>query len=257
MDAIFKALNDPNRRLLLDRLREKDGQSLQELEESLEMTRFGVMKHLKLLEDAGLIVTRKSGRFKYHYLNALPLQEVIDRWIEPLLQKPLARAVLDLKAKLEGPEMLETVPKPDFVMSTFIRTTHDRLWEALVDPDEVMHYHFMATAAKGRMDQVGDSMAFMGTDGEKFLVMHVNEIAPKTRIDMTFEHLWEGSGMPKSRCVYRIEPLTGACRLTIEHYDVPAGQEGIADGWERMVSGLKSWLETGKATHFGFEGAAE
>ena len=81
MDAIFKALNDPARRALLDSLREQDGQSLSDLEEVLAMTRFGVMKHLKVLEDANLIVTRKVGRFKYHYLNAVPLQEVIDRWI--------------------------------------------------------------------------------------------------------------------------------------------------------------------------------
>ncbi|MBT8458031.1 MAG: metalloregulator ArsR/SmtB family transcription factor, partial [Alphaproteobacteria bacterium] len=88
MDAIFKALNDPARRDLLDSLRQKNGQSLSELEAQLDMTRFGVMKHLKVLEDASLIVTRKKGRFKYHYLNALPLQEVIDRWIDPFLAKP-------------------------------------------------------------------------------------------------------------------------------------------------------------------------
>ena len=107
MDAIFKALADDTRRLILDVLREQDGQTLQDLESSLagqgvEMTRFGVMKHLKVLEAASLVISRKQGRFKYHYLNVVPLQEVIDRWIEPLTQKPLARATLDLKAKLEG-----------------------------------------------------------------------------------------------------------------------------------------------------------
>jgi len=107
MDAIFKALADDTRRTILDVLREKDGQTLGELEESIakagfEMTRFGVMKHLKVLETASLVVSRKRGRFKYHYLNAVPLQEVIDRWIEPFTQKPMARATLDLKAKLEG-----------------------------------------------------------------------------------------------------------------------------------------------------------
>ena len=107
MDAIFKALADDTRRLILDVLREQDGQTLQDLELSLagqgvEMTRFGVMKHLKVLEAASLVISRKQGRFKYHYLNVVPLQEVIDRWIEPLTQKPLARATLDLKAKLEG-----------------------------------------------------------------------------------------------------------------------------------------------------------
>ena len=107
MDAIFKALADDTRRQLLDILHERDGQTLGELETSVakagfEMTRFGVMKHLKVLEAASLVVTRKQGRFKYHYFNAVPLQEVIDRWIEPLTQKPMARVALDLKARLEG-----------------------------------------------------------------------------------------------------------------------------------------------------------
>jgi DNA-binding transcriptional ArsR family regulator len=110
MDAIFKALNDPLRRSILDRLRQKDGQSLQELEEGVEMTRFGVMKHLKVLEEANLITTKKQGRFKYHYLNAVPLQEVADRWIEPLLQAPAARGMLNLKAHLEEKTMLDILP---------------------------------------------------------------------------------------------------------------------------------------------------
>ena len=107
MDAIFKALADDTRRTILDLLREKDGRSLGDLEEGLakagaQMTRFGVMKHLKVLEAAGLVVTHKRGRFKYHYLNAVPLQQVIDRWIEPFKQKPMAQAALALKSKLEG-----------------------------------------------------------------------------------------------------------------------------------------------------------
>lgn len=118
VDNVFKALADSSRRTLLDRLREQDGQSLTELESALGMTRFGVMKHLKVLEAAGLVVSRKVGRFKYHYLNAAPLQAVIDRWIEPLIQKPLARAVLGLKAGLEGTATMTT--KPDFVLQTYI-----------------------------------------------------------------------------------------------------------------------------------------
>ena len=92
MDHIFKALADPTRQKLLDALRQKDGQTLTDLESSLDMTRFGVMKHLKLLEDANLIIAQKSGRFKNHYLNAVPLQEVMDRWVAPFL-KPQAKAL--------------------------------------------------------------------------------------------------------------------------------------------------------------------
>ena len=119
MDAIFKALNDPARRALLDSLRAKEGQTLSDLESQLDMTRFGVMKHLKVLEEANLITSKKSGRFKYHYLNAVPLQEVIDRWIEPLLAKPVARGILTLKTHLEGDRpMLDAEIKPDFIHQT-------------------------------------------------------------------------------------------------------------------------------------------
>lgn len=101
MEAVFKALSDATRRALLDRLRERDGQSLTDLEAVSGMTRFGIMKHLKVLEAARLIVTRKQGRFKYHYLNAAPLQLIVDRWISPITLRAATRALLDMKADLE------------------------------------------------------------------------------------------------------------------------------------------------------------
>ena len=252
MDAIFKALNDSSRRALLDSLRQKDGQSLQELEAGLEMTRFGVMKHLKLLEHAGLIVTVKKGRFKYHYLNALPLQQVIDRWIEPLLAKPRARQLIDLKSKLEGTTMTK---KPDFVMQTYINCTQDALWDALSDAENIVHWHFMATRAEGSMAEGGASTYF-GPDGNAFLTIRVTKATPKSRLDMAFEPSWAGPGMQASSCAYLIEPGDGHCKLTVEHYNLPEGQEGAADGWHRMISGLKSWLETGKAANFGYGAGA-
>jgi DNA-binding transcriptional ArsR family regulator len=98
---VFKALADPTRRSLLDRLFERDGRTLTELEADVEMTRFGVMKHLRVLEDAGLIVTRRSGREKLHFLNAVPIQMIHDRWIDKFTEGPAA-ALIDLKAALEG-----------------------------------------------------------------------------------------------------------------------------------------------------------
>lgn len=100
LDAILKALGDPARRDLLDSLSKRGGQSLNNLEQVLAMSRFGVMKHLKVSEEADLIVTRKDGRFKYHYLNVQPLQDVMDRWAAPHLQRQ-ARTVTELKSKLE------------------------------------------------------------------------------------------------------------------------------------------------------------
>ncbi len=250
MDALFKALADPARLTLMDSLRQQDGQTLLQLQEQLDMTRFGVMKHLKVLEDASLIVTRKQGRFKHHYLNALPLQEAIDRWIDPYRAKAAARAVLDLKSRLEGAAMPQTDTRPDFVMATFIRCTQDALWRALTDPEEVLHYHFMATRAEGDLDCDG-STTYFTPDDRPMLRFDVTEARPKTRLDMTFRPQWAGDGMQASRCVYLIEPQGAYCKLTLEHYDIPDGQDGVAEGWQRMLSGLKSWLETGQSHRFG------
>jgi DNA-binding transcriptional ArsR family regulator len=99
-DAVFKALADPTRRHLLDRLFEQDGRTLGDLEDGLEMTRFGVMKHLRVLEDAGLVVTRRAGREKHHFLNPVPIRELHDRWIDKYTERRVT-ALLDLKAELE------------------------------------------------------------------------------------------------------------------------------------------------------------
>jgi DNA-binding transcriptional ArsR family regulator/uncharacterized protein YndB with AHSA1/START domain len=243
MDTIFKALADPTRRTLLDRLRAQDGQSLQQLHEHLDMTRFGVMKHLGVLEDSGLIVTRKQGRFKYHYLNALPLQQAIDRWIEPLLVKPAARAVIDLKQQLEGSN---TMTKPDFILQTFIACSQDALWDALSTPDSMAAYHFMCDRVDGSAE-VGGALHWVRPDGSKMMTQRPLAVTPKTRIEATFEPHFFGPDAPASRMVFLIEPQGPACKLTIEHYDIPPGQEGVAEGWARLASSLKSWLETGTA----------
>ncbi|MBM2292397.1 helix-turn-helix domain-containing protein [Sulfitobacter pseudonitzschiae] len=242
MDIIFKALADPARRTLLDSLRRTDGQTLTDLQGQLDMTRFGVMKHLGVLEEAGLIVSRKVGRFKYHYLNALPLQEAIDRWIEPLLVKPAARAVLDLKASLEG----KTMTKPDFVMQTFIRCTQDALWDALSNPDSMAAYHFMCNSVQGEAVE-GGTLTWLLPDGNPMLTQRPTKVVPKTRIEATFEPHFFGPDAPASRMAFLIEPQGDMCKLTIEHYDIPKGQDGVAEGWARMASSLKSWLETGTA----------
>lgn len=102
-DLVFKALADPTRRGLLDRLFERDGRTLTELESEVDMTRFGVMKHLKVLEEAGLVVTRKEGREKLHFLNPVPIREIHDRWIDKYTERHVS-ALLELKSELETRE---------------------------------------------------------------------------------------------------------------------------------------------------------
>jgi DNA-binding transcriptional ArsR family regulator len=242
MDAIFKALGDPARRDLLDSLRKRDGQSLSELEQVLAMSRFGVMKHLKVLEEANLIVTRKVGRFKYHYLEMLPLQDVMNRWAAPYLQRQ-ARAVTELKAKLERDT---AIGKPDFMMQTFIRCTQDALWSALTEANQMAVYHFACNVVKGNA-AVDQTTAFIRPDGSAMLRQTTTALDPKSQIAMTFEPPFMGPDAPASHMVYLLEPQGETCKLTIEHYDIAAGQERFAEGWARLASSLKSYLETGTA----------
>jgi DNA-binding transcriptional ArsR family regulator len=100
-DPVFRALADPSRRFLLDLLYERDGRTLTELDSELQMTRFGVMKHLRILEEAGLVVTRRHGREKLHFLNPVPIREIHDRWIDKYTERRVS-ALLDLKNELEG-----------------------------------------------------------------------------------------------------------------------------------------------------------
>jgi DNA-binding transcriptional ArsR family regulator len=242
VDTIFKALNDPARRALLDSLRAKDGQTLTELEEQLDMSRFGVMKHLKFLEDAHLVIPRKQGRFKCHYLNALPLQEMLDRWVAPFLRQP-GKIISDLKTRLER----ETIKgKPDFMMQTFIRCSQDALWDALTKADQMAAYHFVCNEVRG--DAKPDNVTeFIKPDGQPMLRQVTTELDPKSRMAMTFQPLFMGPDAPASHMVYLLEPQGETCKLTIEHYDMAPGQEGFAEGWARLAASLKSYLETGVA----------
>lgn len=242
MDQIFKALNDPARRALLDSLRHKDGQTLTQLEEQLEMTRFGVMKHLKVLEEANLVIPKKVGRFKHHYLNAQPLREVLDRWIEPFLVGPLAQAMTALKTYLEEDDPMSD--KPDFMMQTFIKTTQDKLWDALTQAEQVALYHFAVSKVHGLPD---GGHAMIRQDGSTMLTERMIKADPKSRLEMTFEpNFFDDGKNQASRIVMTIDVEGPICKLTCEHYDLPPGHESVFEGWSRHLASLKSWLETGE-----------
>src|ERR1700688_2395775 len=136
MDAVFRALADPTRRSLLDELFRKDGQTLSALEERLPMTRFGVMKHLRVLEAAGLVTTRRRGREKLHFLNAVPIRLVHDRWVSKYAE-PWAATLSGLKHRLEDKTM-------EKVFEIYIKTTPERLWKAITDTEMRRKYNFGA-----------------------------------------------------------------------------------------------------------------
>src|SRR6187401_1785980 len=149
MDEVFRALSDPTRRSLLDELFAHDGQTLTALEERLPMSRFGVMKHLKVLEEAGLVTTQKRGREKLHFLNPVPIRLVHDRWVSKYAE-PWAATLSGLKKSIEEETMEKTqeaglrLAEGDTVavFETFIKSTPERLWEAITDPTMRAKYSF-------------------------------------------------------------------------------------------------------------------
>jgi uncharacterized protein YndB with AHSA1/START domain/biotin operon repressor len=238
VDTVFKALADPSRRRLLDELFNKDGQSLSELESCFDMTRFGVMKHLKQLEEAGLVVTKRRGREKLHFLNPIPIRLVHDRWVSKYTE-PWAAALSDLKSRLEN-----TMEK---VFEIYIRTTPDRLWDAITDPEIRAKYNFGAAV---RSEWTPGSRLEMGTsNGELLGDGEVLEVDPPRRLVHTMTALWgddvksEGS----SRVSWEIEPVGDSCRLTVTHDQLREGANNqLYGGWPMILSGLKTWLETGE-----------
>src|ERR1043165_7563735 len=137
---VFKALADPSRRFLLDLLFLRDGRTLTELESELEMTRFGVMKHLKVLEEAGLVVPRRSGREKLHFLNAVPIRLIHDRWIDKYTLRQVA-TLADLKAELERPM---TTTKTVQVNRVYIKASAQTIWDAITKPEWTVKYGYQA-----------------------------------------------------------------------------------------------------------------
>jgi uncharacterized protein YndB with AHSA1/START domain len=237
MDEVFKALADPTRRSLLDELAREDGQTLNSLQERFPMTRFGVMKHLRLLEEAGLVVTRRRGREKLHFLNPVPIRLVHDRWVSKYAE-PWAASLSDLKSQLET-----TMEK---VFEIYIRTTPERLWQAITDPEIRSRYNFGARVtsdwAPGSRIEMTHPGGLLG-DGE------VLESDPPRRLVQTMRALWsdEVRGEGFSRVTWEIEQIEDSCRLTVIHDQLREGANAqLYGGWPMILSGLKTWLETGE-----------
>jgi uncharacterized protein YndB with AHSA1/START domain len=249
-DLVFQALADPSRRKLLDALFKQDGQTLSQLETYLlPMTRFGCMKHLKVLEEAGLVVTRKIGREKYHYLNPVPIQQVYDRWVSKYAQ-PWTRTLAALKSTLEE-ENMSSNQSPSHIFEVFIRTSPQRLWQALTDGDLTQQYYFGS-----RLEatwEVGGSYRYPNPQGGTFVEGKILEIEPPHRLVTTFQPHWKVEGAEASvsisKVTWEIEREGELCKLTMTHEDLPAENPytpGILQGWNRILSGLKTFLETGQ-----------
>jgi len=239
VDEVFRALADPTRRSILDELFREDGQTLGRLVDHFSMTRFGVMKHLKLLEEAGLVVTKRRGREKLHFLNPVPIRLVHDRWVSKYAE-PWAAGLSDLKHRLETPM--------EKVFEIYIRTTPERLWDAITDPEIRAKYNFGAGVTSAWL--VGSRLE-MGAPNANGLLGEgeILEVDPPRRLVHTMVALW-GDDVKRegaSRVAWDIEQVADSCRLTVTHDQMREGaNDQLYGGWPMILSGLKTWLETGE-----------
>ncbi|MFL6117420.1 MAG: ArsR/SmtB family transcription factor [Catenulispora sp.] len=258
MDEVFKALADPSRRALLDSLNARNGQTLRELCAGLEMARQSVSKHLAVLEEAGLVTTVWRGREKLHYLNAAPVHEIAHRWINRFDQARV-QALADLKLVLEETPM----EAPTFVYATYIRTTPQKLWQALTEPAFTRRYWSteFITDWKAGSEMTWDNHGVMITDPEQAVL----ESDPYSRLSYTWHTAtpelakrfdWDDdllarlSAETRSKVTFTIEEESAqVVKLTVLHDGFQPGSvfaEMVSQGWPNVVASLKSLLETGE-----------
>ncbi|MCP2273551.1 ArsR/SmtB family transcription factor [Actinokineospora diospyrosa] len=270
LDDVFRALADPHRRALLDRLNEHDGLSLRELCAGVAMSRQAVSKHLAALEAANLVTTVWRGREKLHHLNAEPVNAIADRWIRRY-DRGRVRALADLKRALEHPVSLEdpvstaepTAEGPtEFVYTTYIDTTPEKLWQALTEPAFTSRYWGVELTSEW---VAGAPMSWREngvtiTDPEQVVLVADRP----TRLSYTWHTLsdeWRDShgfdpaeiavlaAQRRSKVTFDIEALEGRVRLTVTHDGFEPGSElvaGVSHGWPEILSSLKTLLETGE-----------
>ncbi len=284
MDAVFRALSDPGRRRLLDRLNERNGLTLTELSADMGMTRQSVSKHLDVLETAGLVTTRKRGREKLHYLDAAPITDIADRWIHHY-DRTRAEALSDLKTALEATPMSTTETNDPttaaatttdprdttFVYTTYIHATPQKVWQGLTDPAFTKQYWRHPTAGGVEMrtdwkegstyDVTYDKTGLLVSDPDQMILesdpyrrlsytwhTFTPEWAEAHGIDDTLRDEWAAE--PRSKVSFDLEDAgEGVVKLTCVHDGFAPGSavlQGVSGGWPAVLSALKTLLETGE-----------
>jgi uncharacterized protein YndB with AHSA1/START domain len=269
VDAIFKALADPSRRRLLDRLNERSGQTLRELCADLDMARQSVSKHLDVLEAANLVTTVRRGREKLHYVNAAPITEIAERWIDRY-DRERVRALGDLKKALEE----TAVDKPEFVYVTYIETSPEKLWQALTDPAFTDRYWGGGPSSDWH---VGSPLLWQSASGEPFKDLDQVVLAsdPYRLLSYTWhnyqpEHAalfgWTDEVFAelvkerRTKVTFELEPMGSTTKLTVTHDGFQGNTEmlkGVSQGWPAILSRLKTLLETGTVSTWAAEDRQE
>lgn len=254
MDDVFKALADPNRRLLLDSLNDRNGQTLRQLCSTLSMARQSVSKHLAVLEAANLITTSWRGREKLHYLNAEPINAIADRWINQY-HRARVQTLADLKTALETHPMSSS----EFVYVTYIRTTPERLWQAITDPafsNRYMGHAIVSDWEKGStyvwadrdLEIAHPDQVILESDPYRRLAFTFHTFVPElAQLGIDEETISKAATERRSKVTFDIEPVEdGQVKLTVVHDDFPPESTVrglISGGWPWKLANLKSGLE--------------
>jgi uncharacterized protein YndB with AHSA1/START domain/DNA-binding transcriptional ArsR family regulator len=244
---IFKALADPSRRTLLDLLHASDGRTLSDLCIPLDMSRFGVMKHLNILEEAGLITTRKVGREKLHYLNAVPIRQIYDRWVSKYAE-PWAIELTSLQKELERETSMEN--KPRNVNRIAIKAKPEDVWQAITDPAKTSKFWFNCSI---RSTWEIESPFELWNGEEKKAEGMILAMDPPSKLVMS----WNFVSFPgtesdtPSRITWEIVPhaeLHGVTLVTVVHDEFAQAASTakiLENGLPMVLSGMKTLLETG------------
>jgi DNA-binding transcriptional ArsR family regulator/uncharacterized protein YndB with AHSA1/START domain len=262
IDDVFRALADPGRRRLLDSLNAGSGQTLRELCADMDMARQSVSKHLAVLEAAQLVTTVRRGREKLHYLNPAPINEISERWIGQY-DRDRVRALSDLKRALED----HTMDKPSFIYTTYIRTTPERLWQALTDRAFTERYWGVAfdsdwkagstiTLRQWGLTIANPEQVVLESEPYRRLAYTWHTFTPewkemaRDRVGFSEDFLERIATEPRSKVLFEITDLEGEMvKLTVTHDGFEPGSEVLAtvsQGWPHILSNLKTLLETGQ-----------
>jgi DNA-binding transcriptional ArsR family regulator len=253
MDEVFRALADPSRRQLLDSLNARSGQTLGELCAQLSMARQSVSKHLAVLEQANLVTTVWRGREKLHYLNAEPINAIAERWIDQYSRERV-RALADLKRALESTPM----ERPEFVYTTYINTTPQRLWQALTDPAFCRSYLGFAIESDWKVGSTyvwaqdglrieHPDQVILECEPYRRLAFRFHTFTPEmAAVGLSDETLAAAAGERRSKVAFTIEPYGDQLKLTVVQDDFEPGSTVlrlVSDGWPVKLSSLKTGLE--------------
>ena len=248
-NEVFKALADPSRRMLLDLLHAADGRTLSELCSHLEMSRFGVMKHLHVLEEAGLVVTRKVGREKLHYLNPVSIRQIYERWVSKFTE-PWVSGLTLLKTEMESACVMGQ-NKPRHVNRIAIKSTPEQIWKALTEPSMTFQYWY---SGRIRTDwKAGSPFEILNPQGGVQARGELLVVEPPRRLVMTWQLLSfsETAEEPPSRLTWEIDPhaeFSGVTLVTVVHdefEDARNTSRVLEEGLPVVLSGMKTLIETG------------